>query len=75
MNCVEIITIAEDLLESIKLAREEAEENSIFEKIVKDLEATYDEVEEIRQEYIEEARKQHEEEQEYMNSEYMRSVS
>lgn len=74
MNCVEIITIAEDLLESIKLAREEAEENSIFEKIVKDLEATYDEVEEIRQEYIEEARKQNEEEKEYMNSEYVRSV-
>lgn len=75
MDYAEIITIAEDLLESIKLARKEAEEHSAFEKILKDLEATYDEVEEIRQEYIEEARKQNDEEQEYMNSEYMRSVS
>ena len=74
MDCVEIITIAEDLLESIKLAREEAEGNSVFEKILKDLEATYDEVEEIRQNNIEKARKQHEEEKEYMNSEYVRSV-
>lgn len=74
MDYIEIITIAEDLLESIKLARYEAEGHSVFKKILKDLEATYDEVEEIRQEYIEEARKQHEKEQEYMNSEYIRSV-
>ena len=74
MDYIEIVEMAEEGKDTIKLAIQELEDNSKFNKIVKDLEAIISELEDIMEECEEDARKQNEEEKSYMNSMYERMV-
>lgn len=74
MDYIEIVEMAEEGKGTIKLAIQELEDNKMFDKIVKDLEATISELEGIIEEYAEEASRQNDNEKEYMNSMYERMV-
>lgn len=75
INASEIVEAGIDAIDSIQLAIEELEVSSKYNEIVKGLEDSINEIEQIIEERAEEAKREYEEEINYMNSEYMGSVS
>ncbi len=75
INATEIVGAGEDAIASIKLAIDELEISSRYNEIIKGLEDSITEIEYITEEYEEQARREYEEEMEYMNRAYERSVS
>ena len=75
INASEVVGAGIDAIDSIKLAIEELEVSSKYNEIVKGLEDSINEIEQVIEEHAEEAKREYEEEINYMNSEYMGSVS
>lgn len=75
INATEIVGAGEDAIASIKLAIYELEISSRYNEIIKGLEDSITEIEYVIGEYEEQAQREYEEEMEYMNRAYERSVS
>lgn len=75
INATEIVGAGEDAIASIKLAIDELEISSRYNEIIKGLEDSITEIEYVIGEYEEQALREYEEEMEYMNRAYERSVS
>lgn len=75
INATEIVGAGEDAIASIKLAIDELEISSRYNEIIKGLEDSITEIEYVIEEYEEQAQREYEEEMEYMNRAYERSVS
>lgn len=75
INATEIVGAGEDAIASIKLAIDELEISSRYNEIIKGLEDSITEIEYVIGEYEEQAQREYEEEMEYMNRAYERSVS
>lgn len=75
INASEVVGAGIDAIDSIKLAIKELESSSEYDEIIKGLEDSINEIEQVIEEHAEEAKKEYEEEIKYMNNDYGRSVS
>lgn len=73
-DAIEIVQSGNDAVETIRLAIQELENNSIYDSIIDELEEVIGDIENIVDDYREEADKENQAELDYMNSEYIRSV-